>query len=192
MGIESLLRQVVIEPVQDFHCLSDFHSGIEAMDAFIHGDFQQSVENHYCSAYSVKHNGELIAIFALSFDSIDLDIDDKENLETFSHGTDKPSIDWNYQDTFYSKPRYPALDIAYLAVKKEWQRQHVGKFLISQIAEKARTQSFAGCQFLTIESLATKDYSAVGFYESCGFLPSEFKKPNKDTLRMYFTLYALE
>ena len=161
MGIESLLRQVVIEPIKDFHCLSDFHSGIETMDAFIHGDFQLSVENHYCSAYSVKHNSELIAIFALSFDSLDLDIDDKENLDTLSHETNKPSIDWNYQDTFYSKPRYPALDIAYLAVKKEWQRQHIGKFLISQIAEKARTQSFAGCQFLTVESLATRDYSAV-------------------------------
>ncbi len=192
MGLESILRQVVIEPIKDFHCLSDFHSGIETMDTFIHGDFQLSVENHYCSAYSVKHHDEIIAIFALSFDSLDLDIDDKENLETLSHETNKPNIDWNYQDTFYSKPRYPALDIAYLAVKKEWQRQHIGKFLISQIAEKARTQSFAGCQFLTVESLATRDYSAVGFYENCGFLPSEFKRPDKDTLRMYFTLYALE
>ena len=76
--------------------------------------------------------------------------------------------------------------------QQEWQRQHIGKFLISQIAEKARTQKFAGCQFLTVESLATRDYSAVGFYENCGFLPSEFKRPDKDTLRMYFTLYALE
>jgi len=50
MGLESILRQVIIEPIKDFHCLSDFHSGIETMDTFIHGDFQLSVENHYCSA----------------------------------------------------------------------------------------------------------------------------------------------
>lgn len=63
MDLKSILRQVVIEPIKDFHCLSDFHSGIETMDTFIHGDFQLSVENHYCSAYSVKHHDEIIAIF---------------------------------------------------------------------------------------------------------------------------------
>ena len=46
------------------------------------------------------------------------------------------------------------------------------------------------CQFLTVEALATKEYSAVGFYERCGFAPNEVKKPYKDTLRMYMTLYS--
>ena len=50
--------------------------------------------------------------------------------------------------------------------------------------------TLAGCQFLTVEALATKEYSAVGFYERCGFAPNEVKKPYKDTLRMYMTLYS--
>ena len=33
-------------------------------------------------------------------------------------------------------------------------------------------------------------YSAVGFYERCGFTANEVKKPYKDTLRMFRTLYA--
>ena len=91
----------------------------------------------------------------------------------------------NNQDTFYSKPRYPAMDIAYLAVQKKWRGKHIGDFLIKQIADLARRQTLAGCQFLTVEALATKEYSAVGFYERCGFAPNEVKKPYKDTLRMY-------
>ncbi len=192
MGLETILRQVIIEQIKDFHCLADFYTGIEAMDTFIHGSFRLSVQNHYCSAYSVKHDNEVIAMFALSFDSLDLDVDDKESLSATTTKPEKPNIDWDYQETFYSKPRYPALDIAYLAVKKEWQHQHIGKFLINQIAERARTQNFAGCQFLTVESLSTRDYSAVGFYERCGFMPSEVKKPYKDTLRMFLTLYSID
>ena len=58
------------------------------------------------------------------------------------------------------------------------------------IAEKARSQTFAGCQFLTVEALATGEYSAVGFYSRCGFTANEVRKPYKDTLRMFYTLYA--
>ncbi len=192
MEVNSLLRHTVIEPITDFDCLKKFCSGIEAMDNFIHTDFRLSVENHYCTAYSVKYNDELIALFALSFDSLDLDSDDKDELQSGISSTGTPDVSWSYQETFYAKQRYPALDIAYLAVQKEWRDKHIGKFLISQIADKAREQSFAGCQFLTVEAYVTKEYSAVGFYDRCGFAPSEIKKPYKDTVRMYMTLFAEE
>ena len=106
--------------------------------------------------------------------------------------TGSPDIDWNYKDTFYAKPRYPALDIAYLAVQEQWRGRGVGSLLLDTIAEQARNQSFAGCQFLTVEALATSEYSAVGFYSRCGFTPNELKKPYKDTLRMFRTLYVDE
>jgi len=121
-----------------------------------------------------------------------LDSDDKDELETGISSTGTPNIDLNYKDTFYAKPRYPALDIAYLAVRQEYRNNKVGQSIIEMIADRARTQSFAGCQFLTVEALATKEYSAVGFYERCGFSANEVKKPYKDTLRMYMTLYAKE
>ena len=135
---------------------------------------------------------QLVAVYALSFDSLDLDSDDKDELETGISSTGTPNIDLNYKDTFYAKPRYPALDIAYLAVRQEYRNNKVGQSIIEMIADRARTQSFAGCQFLTVEALATKEYSAVGFYERCGFSANEVKKPYKDTLRMYMTLYAKE
>lgn len=189
MGGSAFLNELISVPLKDFSCLSDFCSGVEAMDEFIRGNFRLSVENHYCVPYATFYRGEIVAIFALSFDSLDLDSDDKEELQSGLSMTGTPNVDWNYEDTFYSKPRYPALDIAYLAVQQKWRGMGIGNFIIKETAIQARTQTFAGCQFLTVEALATKEYSAVGFYERCGFTANEVKKPYKDTLRMYRTLF---
>lgn len=183
------LQELHVNPLNDFSCLGTFFSGIESMDNFIQGDFRLSVENHYCTAYVVFHGNEVVAVFALSFDSLDLDADDKEELQTGISSTGVPDVDWNYRNTFYSKSRYPALDIAYLAIQQKWRGKNVGRHLLNIIAAQARAQTFAGCQFLTVEALATKEYSAVGFYEKCGFTANEVKKPYKDTLRMFRTLY---
>lgn len=188
----SFLQELRVKPLHDFHCLETFCSGVESMDIFIRNDFRMSVENHYCAAYVVTYQDEVVAVFALSFDSLDLDSDDKEELEAGISSTGTPDVDWNYKDTFYSKPRYPALDIAYLAVQEKWRGQGVGHLLVDTIAEQARSQTFAGCQFLTVEALATSEYSAVGFYQRCGFTANEIRKPYKDTLRMFRTLYANE
>ena len=189
MGRSAFLNELVSGPLEDFSCLSEFCSGVDAMDNFIQGDFRLSVENHFCVPYATWYQGELVAIFALSFDSLDLDSDDKEELKSGISMTGIPNVDWNYEESFYSKPRYPALDIAYLAVQKKWRGMGIGDFIIKEIAIQARSQTFAGCQFLTVEALATKEYSAVGFYEHCGFTANEVKKPYKDTLRMFRTLF---
>ena len=187
-----IIQELVSKELTDFHCLESFSTGVEAMDNFIQGDFRMSVENHYCTAYGVWYGEELIAVYALSFDSLDLDSDDKEELQTGISNTGTPEIDWNYRDTFYAKPRYPALDIAYLAVQQKYRGKRIGYAIVEQIAIDARTQTFAGCQFLTVEALATSEYSAVGFYQRCGFTANEVRKPYKDTLRMFRTLYANE
>jgi len=191
-NMNQILQQLTSKELSDFHCLKTFCSGVETMDKFIQGDFRMSVENHYCSAYGVWLGDELVAVYALSFDSLDLDSDDKEELESGISSTGSPDIDWNYKNTFYAKPRYPALDIAYLAVQQKFRGVGLGYAIIQQIADDARNQSFAGCQFLTVEALATREYSAVGFYSRCGFTANEVKNPNKDTLRMYRTLYVKE
>lgn len=187
--VTPFLDDIEMSPISDFQELATFTSGIESMDKFIRGDFRLSVEGHYCVAYKACYHGELLAVFALSFDSLDLDSDDKEELQSGISSASTPAVDFNYSETFYAKSRYPALDIAYLAVQEKWQGHHIGQYLIEDIAEQARTQTFAGCQFLTVEALATQDYTAVGFYLKCGFAPNEVKKPYKDTIRMFRTLY---
>lgn len=190
--MSDIIQELVSKELTDFHCLENFCSGVDAMDKFIRGDFRMSAENHYCTAYGVWYGKELVAVYALSFDSLDLDSDDKEELQTGISSTGTPEVDWNYRDTFYAKPRYPALDIAYLAVQQKYRGKRIGYAILEQIATDARSQTFAGCQFLTVEALATKEYSAVGFYQRCGFTANEVRKPYKDTLRMFRTLYANE
>lgn len=189
MGIEVLGQDIRISLLSDFEKVHSFQSGIKQMDSFIQSRLELSNRNHYCTTYEVESQGSLIGIFALSFDSLDLDIDDKDELIHGISSAQAPSVDYDYQDTFWAKPRYPALDIAYLAVHENWRRRGIGRLLIDAIAEKARTQNLAGCQFLTVEALKTPEYSAIGFYSKCGFAACEFPNPNKDTLRMYRTLY---
>ena len=191
MGIkENRPDHLKVRVMDDIHCLDNFYSGVQTMDDFIHGGFGDSVRNHYCQAYVASSGDEIVAMFALSFDSLDLDSDDKEELVSGASSAATPQINFDYEDTFWAKPRYPALDIAYLAVSEKFRGHHIGRTLIEQIAERARQQTFVGCQFLTVEAYCTQEYSAVGFYAKCGFAASEIKKPYKDTQRMFKTLYS--
>lgn len=79
-----------IELLSDFKLITDFHCGVKSMDDFIHSDLEIYTNNHYCSTYCVraKSNGEVAALFALSFDSIILEPDDFEDLNIGASETD--------------------------------------------------------------------------------------------------------
>lgn len=183
---------IEITSVESTEMLDDFVCGVPAMDKFIHDGLKQSVEHHFCRLYIATVKEEVIAMFALSFDSIDLDSDDKYEINSGISSTGTPDINFDYEDTFYNKQRYPALDIAYLAVRKEYRHKHIGQRLVRAIKNMARSQKVGGCQFLSVEAYNIPGYSAVPFYDKCGFAPNELPNPNKDTLRMFFTLYAKE
>lgn len=185
-----VIRNIEISASESTSCLKDFECGIPAMDKFIHEGLQQSIDHHYCRLYLAKANDVIIAMFALSFDSIDLDSDDKAEISSGVSSTGTPDVTFDYEETFYSKKRYPALDIAYFAVRKEYRYQHIGLRLISAIKDMAKRQTVGGCQFLSVEAYNVPEYSAVPFYDKCGFAPNELPNPNKDTLRMFCTLYS--
>ena len=105
----------------------------------------------------------------------------------------KPEIDFNYRDTFWAKSSYPAIEITYLAVKKEKRHLGIGEYIIEAIGQRALDPRFnlAGCQFLTVEAYNQGKASAVGFYNRCDFIAAEEPNPNKETLRMYKTILPL-
>lgn len=183
------MERLTIEHLNNVEGLKTFYCGVKQMDDFVHnGGFEQSIINNYCQCYTVRNEeNQLVAFFALAFDSLRLDSDDREDLLNGWAETSTPQPTPEYIDTFWSKVHYPALEIAYLAVDKRFQGHHLGKYIIKCIEEKARTQELAGCQFLTVGALVTKEYSAIGFYRSCDFARLE-PTPTNDVLRMYHNL----
>ena len=65
----AFLGKLVSSPLTDFQCLNTFSSGVESMDKFIRGDFRMSVKDHYCQAYAVKFEEEIVAklVFRVEF-----------------------------------------------------------------------------------------------------------------------------
>lgn len=183
------LNSLTIRILDNVSQLDDFNCGIKAMDDFIHSGLANSVRNHYCNLYSVTLDNEIVAMFSLSFDSLELDLDSLEEILDNQSSSNKPNLSSNYVDTFLSKHHYPALEISYLAVKENYRRKGIGKAVVDSIAEMAQRQKTAGCMFLTVETYIEEDYSAVPFYNACHFEPCEYKKPDKETLRMFRTLF---
>ena len=187
-------REYIFENLKDISILRNFQCGISSMDAFIQDGLDLSIQNHYCNAYIVMENrkgSEILALFAFSFDSLDLDIEDKNEVISGVSNAGIPQLTDNYKDVFLNKSHYPALEIAYLAVAKNLRYKGLGRIIIESIVQKAQEQELAGCQFLTVEALNTNEYSAVGFYNKCNFSACELPDPNKGTLRMFRTLYPV-
>ena len=189
-GNSDLEKNLLIEHVSDATVFKEFRCGIKKMDDFIHEGLDLSVKNNFCKLYKVSRDEEIVALFALSFDSLILDYEDKTELKQ----TESVGVDSRYEDVFWSKRHYPALEIAYLAVREDLRGSDIGSFLINSIAEMAAGQKLAGCQFLTVEALSKAkerelDYSATAFYYKNHFESCELPNASKDTLRMYRPLY---
>lgn len=177
--------------LSDFEKLSDFECGVKPMDEFIQSRLKIYTRNHYCSTYYVKAkgNGALCALFALSFDSIVLEPDDFEDINSRVSGTDKVDVDEDTRTEFEEKSVYPALEIAYLAVDKRYQRKHLGKAIIDEIVRHAKEQTLAGCIFLTVRAYHTEEYSALRFYQKCRFAKLS-PTPKGEVWPMYKTLWG--
>lgn len=181
---------LLIESVNSAAEFKDFCCGIDEMDEFIHNGLDLSVESCFCKLYKVSKDKEIVALLALSFDSLSLDPDDKSDLK--SGGT--MALNTSYKDTFWNKMHYPALEIAYLAVRKDYRGKSIGSTLIKEIFRKASEQDIAGCQFLTVEALNDSkedghQYSAVPFYSKNYFYSCEAPSSSKKTIRMFRPLY---
>lgn len=183
------MERLIIEHLANMEELKNFYCGVPKMDNFIHnGGLKESVNNSYCKAYSVHNEAnELVAFFALSYDSLQLDIDDVEDLQNGWSDTSTPQPSDAYFDTFWSKVHYPALEIAYLAVAKDYQKKHIGTQILEAIEQMARRQNFAGCQFLTVGAYHSSEYSAIPFYSKNHFAKAT-PVPIHDALRMYHNL----
>ncbi len=189
--MEYNLGNLRIFPYKDIQELDNFYCGITEMDKFIHNSngFTMSIDNHYCKAFVVKdESSNIVAVFALNFDAISFDSDNIDDIFSGALGS-TPNIDFEYNEIFISKVHHPALEITYLAVREDKQRQGIGEYLIEEIASAAQKQPFAGCEFLTVSAYHCDNYTAVNFYSKCLFSKLDISRDTQTTTRMFRMLY---
>lgn len=143
------MELLTFEPLADCSMLSDFSCGVDEMDHFIHFRLENSVNNHYCQPYIVyDKTKEIVAFFALSFDSLEFDQDDIDDLFSGVSTGDVPDVDEAYIEDFKTKLHHPALEITFLAVRNSKnnnkQRKGIGRFIVDSITQLAMEQKIAG------------------------------------------------
>ena len=187
MGInKSVLK---FRTINDISALEGFECGVNLMDSFIKNGLLDCIVSHYCVLYGCYNSDDILVGFvALSADSVTLDADDKDDLQKGYSDTPAPNLPNTY-DVFWQKIKYPAIEIAYLAVAKQFRGKGIGSFIVESVCEKARSQSFVGCQFITVNALYTSEYNAVGFYSRLHFARYGNIVVSSDIVPMYRTLY---
>ena len=182
-----------VEHLVDFKELAGFCCGEKQMDDFIQSYLEECSINHYCTTYCVKSkdNHDIAAIFSLSFDSVNIEQDDFDDMRIGAAGTDKPYVTESFRERFEDKYTYPALEITYLAVDKKYQHMHIGEGIVEDVCAMAKKQSLGGCIFVTVLALHKEGYSAVPFYEKCRFA-KQTPLPKADVWPMYKTLWVDE
>lgn len=173
----------------DFSLLDNFHCGIREMDDFIHTRLEKSIKSHFCVPYVLHEGKTIVAFYALSYDAVVFSEDYLDDLLNGYSSSGNIDLDISHLEIFKNKEHYPAMDIAYFAVNKDFQRQYIGSALLEDVIQQIKDTAIAGCQFVVVDALVTKDYSALGFYSKNRFTVCEDRKPYKDCVRMYRVLY---
>ena len=129
--------------------LSDFYCGVAEMDDYIHNHLQAKITRmEDLESYIIKEDGQIVAMTAIREKPLELKISDGTRLS------------------------FDALEIEYLAVRRDLRETGIGETIIQWIDEKARTEH-SHCKFLSVNALVDPDYgyTAVPFYEKCHFIP---------------------
>ena len=83
---------------------------------------------------------------------------------------------------------YPSIKIGRLAVSSDYRGQHIGRQLINTIKTLLNeNDNYSAFRFLTVDAYL----SAVGFYETVGFVRLTRKEEDEHTRLMYFDMMEL-
>lgn len=163
----------------DASILSDFTCGLQKMDTFIHHHLQSYLDKYPCSAYCLCNEEEkIIAFFVIRYDTLVVFDEESSDDHKIIYDTELP--------TAIPVNEYPSIEIEYLAVAKNFQRQGIGRICMQQIINLAdEVCQRLKIEFITVDAFKSDGYSAIPFYEKCHFSALEYPDPTKDTLRMY-------
>ena len=117
------LEEYKIELLSDFEELINFYTGKDKMDDFLHNHLQDCEESHYCKTFCVrlKANNTIVAIFALAFDSVDIDSDDFARNQRYAgcvfltvrawHTSDYSAVGFYEKNQFAKLTPVPQMDV---------------------------------------------------------------------------------
>lgn len=179
------------QPLRHTKELEHLFCGIDVMDEFLHSDnLRETLIKHRCDSYLVKDDKDyIVGFFALDITTLELDDDYKAELLDGWLDAAKPEFQTEEElKDFLECKSFEVVDIAYLAIDKNFQRLGYGSEVMAIIFDLARIKRPNGI-FLTVDALhlPQKNYSAVSFYEKFGF--QRMLPPSIDTIRMFCTVY---
>lgn len=147
-GKDILPEELLIEKLSSNHDLTGFRCSDDDLDEFIRFDALLQREDRLNQTYICKYQGNIIAFFTVSADSIK--INDK----------DKKRIGVNY-------PAFPAVKIGRLAVHEDYKRMNVGSTLIMYTVGLALDLSEkVGVRFISVDAY----HGIEEFYEKNFFV----------------------
>jgi len=177
-----LPKHLFFERTNDARILANFSCGIQLMDDFIHCELQDYLLMGSCQMYVIYEGEEVVAMFCLDNHSLCLSEVVKEKIQ---EGTKPgPQSAHDIDSSYWLKTLYDAVEITYLAVSAERQHQHIGSFIIERIMDKIAQDTDVRYDFVTVRALKHDNYTAVPFYQKCGFFPAE-KEVEDRNLFMY-------
>lgn len=155
------MENLVYSPLVSTDELKGMSCGVRVMDEVLHSQILMAgLYELQCDAYLVHdQNGTLVGFFAVNMDRLEFVLDGK---------------------SYY----HDALDIAYLAVNKDFQRQGIGTAIINKILEISEQKNPNGV-YVSVDALylPEENYWASPFYEKLGFISID--PPKFDTIKMY-------
>lgn len=177
---------LVFERVDSVDTLSDFSCGLPVIDDFIHNELHEYVCMGECELWIVKDiaKDEVVAMFCLGKSNLSLSESAKKKI--FDGEKPAPQQQPDSEDVYWWSPFHEATEITYLAVAERRRKQHIGSFIIEEIMNRVASLSseYAG-DYVIVRALQCADgYTAVPFYEKCGFFLAEDRVSNKN-LFMY-------
>ena len=176
-------QKLVFKRTHDASVLLNFSCGISSMDNFIHTELQNYLNMGSCEMYVVYFNFNIVGMFCLDNGTITFSDNAKDNM---LYGIKpKPDTAPKDKDSYYWwKPSYEAKEITYLAISVDFQRQHIGSYIIESIIDKISKEETFNEDYIIVRALNEEKYSAIPFYRKCGFIPAMEEKENQN-LFMY-------
>lgn len=170
-------RDLTFERASNTGALRSFKCGQAVVDGYI-ADLDSFLASD--DLFLVKSGDEVVALFCLKKDDHELFLND-EIKEKMKKGI-KPRPLGALDEFRYN---YRSRELSLLAVKEEYQGNLIGSFIIEQVMERLVQEGVPEREFLIVRALCLKEYSAVPFYQKCGFTPAQEWKEEYESLMMY-------